>query len=789
MQYSNQTQQQITDERFVIATLPQLPPNLQIPIQWPQNVARYSGAIISLIATDIQNNRHASYFRANLFNTIFVNYLQNESAAGLFRFAADLANLYIMNRTPQDQAVRSACEESVQMFLAIYSLRHPQLLQLLDQQTAMAFQQLAARAEEIKGHLMNANMASMPGLPMQQFGGLSAPMGGLSSPPAGLVSMPGIGLPGAPAGMPSVVGSTGRPSTQANAAPAPAMNFGFSPEPVASPTPSRPPSRYDTTGIDFNEADARGVDQVMNLPPNAVGQVTAKDVAVSSPLAAPAAPATSDGFNWGRSTQVKPMVADTTKPVEEPVTLPDPSLYSGKGTVVRDMTTEVQFDDRERPFDLIITPSGDQIAPAGLVDWKFTGNEARNYRLAYDPSEYLLVLVKSEDGVVTESLIEWNESMEYLDHELNSSLAAKERERRRIEGGKKQVFSSGWQLTQALTPNVNKTMAVVDEETLAGLRENPDLVDLPFIVEPIDNEDFTLVETLAQGMRSAEAALRLAGKPGLRGTSVELYLQIPQLMVFPSQEWAQRAEQLSSAESLDQLHEKLSVFQGMEDPELLAVLDQRITRIINETLREGMALPQWSIDSFVGDWKDLCAELVKDFGEESMLQILQDNSTLIIDSVFTTLSETETEEYLTQLGHFDPAMAAADEDVEEIDDAVTHHDQLPVDESAEAAVAEGEEEVAFTFTNVVVFIDRVSVTTLPETREGLSLRLDTGALIVAEYQPNLYQAASAVFTRTTDARVAFTHRYFVTSDNQFLELKRGLLNNDAMLLFDRGAMY
>lgn len=801
-----------TDETFIINSLPQLP-QLQIPAQFPPTVAPAATAMVTLMITDIQNNRAASYWRAAYHSRMSQQWYQNQEFGKAVQFAADLAELFLSQGNDLNTAASRAAQEAVQVTLAVTTMGNPQLLTIMDQQTLADFQGLQNRGQQLKGAIQNFKMMAyqggvvsmqMPGMPMGQQGGLPQ---GLSGPMQ----------TGSYNGMQSSIGSTGRPSTLGNVNAGPAPSAGSHWSPTNAPPINvgvggatvRAPGRYDMTNIADDPGNAGGSNEramtmVVNVPPGNVGNVNAATHQVGN-----TPEEKSGGFTWGVAPS-KPEVVQPTAP-HAAAALSPTRQYEPVAEMATDPNDLVQAGLDMRPFDLIITPDGMEVSPAALGHATFTGDRDQPYPMAYDPAEFMLAYIKTPDGRVLESLIEWTEQMDYLDNEINGDLAAKERQRRSIQSGKK--VASGWVLAQALKPNWNNTMSTVDEDAIFELPPSTELVDVeisPFVADP---SEVLIVDTLSAGIRKGAAGLKLAGAPGLDKSSIEMYMAIPQLFVFPDEEWAERAKALAQADSLDDLHTQLSKFKELEDADLLNSLDGRITAAVNGALVDGMALTKWSIDSFLGDWEELKAALVANFGNDEMLDILQENSTSIIDATFSMLDEANTTVYLTELGYFDPQHAAEEEAQDELarlaaeemaaeaveldnpegEGELPTGDDTPAEVVATEVEAAGTEEVEdgaeFTFTNVVVFVDRISVTTIPQTREEISLRLDTGCLIVPSHQPALHAAASAIFARTVEVKMVYQHRYIMTADHKFLELKRGLLNDTALLIFDRGELF
>lgn len=92
----------------------------------------------------------------------------------------------------------------------------------------------------------------------------------------------------------------------------------------------------------------------------------------------------------------------------------DPNYYVPQGFVV----------DVARPYDVIYSPGGIESRPAHLTDWSITRGSDNPYVQLVNPAEGLRIYVKFADGVVKETVLEWNEMMEYLRHEQDAALRA-----------------------------------------------------------------------------------------------------------------------------------------------------------------------------------------------------------------------------------------------------------------------------------------------------------------------------------------------------------------------------
>lgn len=116
-----------------------------------------------------------------------------------------------------------------------------------------------------------------------------------------------------------------------------------------------------------------------------------------------------------------PVIQQPFVPVEEldrpiPMTakdvILDPHYYIPQGVEI----------DQERPFDFIYSPGGIVTRPAYQVDWQVTRNDTFVYTQMVNPEKYIRFYTKWPDGVVQESIVEINEMMNYLKHEIDADL-------------------------------------------------------------------------------------------------------------------------------------------------------------------------------------------------------------------------------------------------------------------------------------------------------------------------------------------------------------------------------
>lgn len=751
-------------------------PQLQVLPHVQQILPQLTGQLM----LDLQSNAHLGPHRTFFFNLMADNYYQNRQFMEMVNFAADLYDLYVsQHRMQQQQAFQLAIERTSQVFLASRSLTNQQLMQgYLNPQMINDFQLLVQEARALA-----QDITALKNSRMQQGGYPTNPgMQSMAVPPsyqphhAGAMS---YAVPNNPGG--------NRPSAMSAAAPVqptPASwNMQQQPvqiQPIEIPSA---PRRYEMGAV--SPAGAMPVSAVVNLPPGAVGTVAVPKLADQpAPAAEPRQRA-----RWGRGPAEPTAPAPTTSTVAIPAEpqvsgtytydqLPEPTRVDGSHTTAHD----------SRPFDLIHTDDGTRIAPAYQVaekpEWKFRPTLNNPYRIAYDPSMYLLTLVKSPIGEVNEVLVEWTSEMDYLKHELNPKLREQEQQRRDVLRQDRPIYN--WSVINALQPNPAKSMsAAPKEDEEAGMPEDPSLKDVEMFRPEVGQ--VRIVGTLAQGVNDMDKLLKLEGRRGLARDTYELYFDIPTVLVLPDEGWRDTVVALASATTFDDLHAQFVGFMELDDPDTVRELDQRITVVVNAAVREGLNL-KLSIDSFMTDWADLRATLLSRYGDE-YIDKLNDESEVLIASAFNVMDTEQTGTYLASLGYVGEEVVAEESGELPTPPAADATDAQPIEPAPTPDKGdEVEEEVVYVFTNVVVLVERISVTTVPMTREEMSLNLDTGALVVEHYQPALHSACQAIRERTVDHPIAYAHRYLLTSDRKLIELKTGIAVSSALLLFDRGQL-
>lgn len=392
-----------------------------------------------------------------------------------------------------------------------------------------------------------------------------------------------------------------------------------------------------------------------------------------------------------------------------------------------------------RPWDSVLMEDGTEIRPAHISGWTKTVTEDQPYHLVYDPNQYMLFHVRLPNGDVQEKLYPRSEDMGYLDHELDPKLKAQVREVEQEGSG--QVVAPNWGLAQALRPHPLHAASVPASQESSEATESTD----------IPSDQPVVFEEVIQAHSLAEAEVKLSflarGDEQLRGLKppYEFYFdQITPITVEKNE--INTVRQLADCQTYESLLNKLYEVKPRLPEAVWAAVDERLTKNLNEALEKNLTLEGWSIDSFFGDFEDLLAALRPVRGD-LLVDTFVEYAPEVIHSALSVLSGESFAKYLR----------AARGDSENGKDLGQH---------------------------LLAFRDRTSVTYVPWKYSDLSLDLTHGGLVPENDMPELYAALEAILARTLDLPVTFAHRYIVTADKKTLEVRRGYLGKDSILLFE-----
>ena len=379
----------------------------------------------------------------------------------------------------------------------------------------------------------------------------------------------------------------------------------------------------------------------------------------------------------------------------------------------------------QRPWDWILVEDGRQIRPAHQSDWKVTFNPEQPVTPHYNPQTHVLFHFLSADGkTVVEDTIKRNETMNYLDHELDPKLRMKAEQEQRDSEGK---VVMAWKLVESLAPQPDSPLAT--DDIIEGDADKPALV-VP--------DEHMLTLSLPDAVKRA-GVLRKLEKSDALERPFELYADRAVMTTVVNPDFNLLFE-LTNADSFRKAYQLLS---DLPAGELHTEVNKRLTAGVNHALSRNIGLKNWSIDSFEDDIGDLIKVLGADFGD-SLVKSLEENAVEIISRALChfTRSELDQPELSRLLG-------------------------LP--EDAEATV--------------LVWRERASITHLPVTALELVVPKNDGVLVSATNTPDFHKTIAAIFNRTPDVPHVYYRRYLATADGVVYELVRGYVNDAALMLY------
>lgn len=380
--------------------------------------------------------------------------------------------------------------------------------------------------------------------------------------------------------------------------------------------------------------------------------------------------------------------------------------------------------DVKRPWDWILLEDGTQFRPAYKSDWTVSYDKDTPYTPWYDPETHILFHVKRpSNGAVTQEPFEREESMNYLDHELDASLRRKGEDAARARDN---VVKPAWEMVESLKPNPASPLA-----TAEPLSDD----DGEMAVQPVNPDQYLVATSLSDAVKRACLKIKL-DRPEILKQAFELYVDRCVLTTHVEVDF-EDLFQLTNAQSFRELFQHLI---DAEHSDLVADINQRVTESLNRALKQNMGMKNWSIDSFMEDFADLMIALKEEYGA----------------STVTTL-----ENYALEI----------------IPRALAHYRPKDIDENVRKVVGIDED------VSPVIWIERSSVTRLPVSSAELRVPGEHGVLVTPEIFPEIHKTLNAVFERTADLPHTFHGRYVATNDGAVYSIVKGYLNDQAILIF------
>lgn len=396
--------------------------------------------------------------------------------------------------------------------------------------------------------------------------------------------------------------------------------------------------------------------------------------------------------------------------------------------------------DVNRPYDSVFLSEGVEMRPAAFSGWQKTWTQEHPYHVIYNPETHILFHIRHADGTVNELAKPRTSDMDYLSHELDPKLRA------------------GHQAQQDSKPGAAKVVAI-DAQAVAQMRPHPKLA-ISTVFEATGEESTNdvskvvtaqVIENVVQAHSLEEAdtkiSLNLPDGVQLHGRSpVEFYVDLVNT-VRGNPNMIHTVKSLSQLTDFEEFRLKLmaALTQNQVSEEVYKLIDKRVTQSLNDALAKSMGLEGWRVDSFVDDWMDL-AQLLTETYSKTLVEALKRHAADVIGPSVSVLSGDSFAKYLHGMG------------VE-----------------------------AGTQPKILVFRERVSVTTVPWSLDQVMATVEDGGLVQQSTMPNLFDAMTAIITRTSDQSIPFAKRYFSTVDKQLLEIRKGFLGSEAYLLFKKVA--
>lgn len=750
--------------QFDFRGLPYQPPfvlPVQIATPQLQQVAPFITGACVMEVLNMASKNNLRVFHANMLCQYG---WQTREFAEMVQQAAFIAEFFMHTKGMQpQQAVPAAATEAAIVSLGILASQYQQGLAPLitSPQVANALNEAVQRGHQWQGELqrfhntLGAQMGGGPSMPINQYGQGGGPQYGGNAPYLG--GNVGGGYPGVSRGPavgvgrgaysqfgnrgvdPAVVGSVrgggGTGMFDYNAAPSGGGGSGSRMGMGMKPAKRKGGNNQNNTMLTMGADGSRTVEAWNS------GDAQVR-VEVESAQRRPAGVGGPFQFK-GPGEQMDRMPETAPTRVTAPAARTQPRNLAARAAANAGFPRQIDPDDIKAGVELA---DGSIVKMAEDSDWTVTLDPTSYpYRQAYNTETHQLIHVKRPDGTVIEKLEPRTDNMEYEKHELNPTLRKQARERAEANGPN--IPGPNWKQVNAVKP-VRGSFGGLAAKAAAKVAEGADeAAPVDTSNDLVTPEPFKL-DVVSTTLSLKEAQLKLAmfvkGKDVEAGTPVEFQFDVL-TPIATKDDLVEALNQMETAGSFEELIQQLGELAELVDgrdgeyEEVFTTIDTRLTDAINQTLQQNFSLSDWSIDSFHEDYVDLLGALEEKFGGELVDRFVT-HAPLMIGTALSVLKEEGLAAYLKS-----------------IDD----------DGSS----------------SILAFRDRCSITQVPWKFEDLHLDLNGGGQVSEAAMPELHEALSAIFTRTEDFPVTFAHRYLQTADKQLIELRKGYLGTDALLVF------
>jgi hypothetical protein len=599
---------------------PNLPNGNDLPIQVPQSqwlmnpqAQQLLGVALGTFRLRLQERAARSPLHTWAYNQISQNRFQNQIwqqwSAHLAGFLEFIMVAQSQNNPPQ-VAVPKAADTMFKCYLSNCVAAQPQLGQFIAQdQAAIADIQ---KYSQLFGVIMQDIQAYRSGramAPQQQMMAQQPQMAMMNNGVMVSMAQPGYGqLPAVGVNM-----NYGQPQ-MAQRAPMQlsAMAVGAQPLGVQPSMAVQPLSGTGNTGMDYGIPAAEPVPAPMPV------------VQPQQQSTAPLMPVESYGESVAPVTT--PVVHQPVMTVEE---LDRPIPMSAKDVILDPhYHTPAGFDvDMERPYDIIHSPGGIVTRPAYQVpDWTVTRNDTFVYTQMVDPSRYIRFYTKWPDGMVQESIVEINDMMNYLQHEIDADL------RQAATHHKGEVRRTALKIHTEITDM--KPIAEVKELQLAD--------ECQPVKMSVDFQGTTDMENEVESRKVLRQELGLSKEaklPSHEYSSTRTHLIDIDQDGFDALLGSLDTNDLQQVAKDFALHNR----QGLLSARVYNFINQRLTLETNSFLKDAMSLDV-NIDDFMNDIGPLFDHLNTELSNgQKYVNLLKEASSLILSRA-VQLSRTEDEE-------------------------------------------------------------------------------------------------------------------------------------------------
>ena len=709
--------------------VPSSPPNGQfwvhqgLPYQPPvipqfnlaPELQQYVALIVGHSMMTIQQGAQRNELRCFYFNLCSANAWQNPAFVEHLTGVGQLAHLYMATqRAHPEAAIQAASTHMTDFMISDYARRHENYFAkvLTPEMVASVrdnLQRFAAISQQIQQFYSGGMQSNFGG---GFGGGFGSPQGGMSRGPTFVGGGPAPGNFGGGFGS----GGGGFPNRHVATASVPNNRLTSLNNLYRDDRTEPPPQMEDKGFMRSYGADRTSVGPTEELTMTPGQGVEHRKTQFPPP------------FNSG---QVAEAPAQPT-PVKTESRLPPPTH------VPIDVEREwPKVYDVTRPYDSMVMETGEELRPAHTSGWTTTFNIESPYPLVYRLSDQMLFHVRRPDGEISEMVLERNETMGYLDNELDPELRSAA-----------MAAAANPNLVSVLNWKGAALIQQVDGKPYTEPLEIPEDGTVELQVEAFPITD----ETVIQAHSLAEANVRLtlnytaAGLQRDDSKTVEYYVDLLTPIGGDRSEARRVLATLRTANNFDSLLDALSSSRGKLGEEVFAVVDQRLTDRLNVILDKSMGLTGWSIDSFYNDLRELL-QAIRETYNDSLIATLEDNYSDIVSPAIQVLNNNGLERYLVSIG------------------------------SPETNPGKS---------NLLAFRDRVSVLNVPWSFDDMALEIRDGGLVSQTRLPEIYAVLEASFHRTKSSHIPFAHHYLVTKDQKRLEFRRGYLGRGAIILFPGG---